>query len=82
MEKPEVKYPCCWGYKIIGNNQALLERVAAEVINDREYNLVLCKQSKTGKYASLEIKTKVLDESDRNKIFSDFSNHSDVKMVL
>ncbi len=82
MEKPKIKYPCYWGYKIIGNNQTSLEMVAAEVVNDREYNLVLSKQSKTGKYVSLEIKTRVLDESDRNKIFSDFNDHPAVKMVL
>lgn len=82
MKKPKIKYPCNWEYKIIGKNQKLLEAVAAEVVNDREYEFVLSKKSKTGKYLSLEIKTKVLDESDRNKIFSDFSNHSDVKLVL
>jgi putative lipoic acid-binding regulatory protein len=82
MKKPKIEYPCSWEYKIIGKNQEILEAVVAEVINDREYGLVLSKKSKTGKYLSLGVKTRVLDESDRNKIFSDFSNHSAVKMVL
>lgn len=82
MRKPEIEYPCYWEYKIIGESQKLLEGVVAEVVNDRDYNIVLSNQSRNKKYVSLEVKTKVLDESDRNKIFSDFSNHSEVKMVL
>ncbi|MCF7916375.1 MAG: DUF493 domain-containing protein [Candidatus Omnitrophica bacterium] len=82
MKKPVIKYPCDWEYKIIGKNQKILETVIAKVIDDRDYDLSLSKRSKTGKYVSLEVKTKVLNEADRNKIFSDFSSHSEVKMVL
>jgi uncharacterized protein len=82
MRKPEIEYPCYWEYKIIGENQKILEVVASEVVNDRDYDIILSNQSRNKKYVSLEVKTKVLDESDRNKIFSDFSSHSEVKMVL
>lgn len=82
MKKQKIEYPCFWEYKIIGQNQKILEAVVAEVVNDREYDLVVSKKSKTGKYLSLEVKTRVLDESDRNKIFSDFGNYAEVKIVL
>jgi hypothetical protein len=82
MKKPEIEYPCYWEYKIIGENQKILEVVISEVVNDRDYDIILSNQSRNKKYVSLEVKTKVLDESDRNKIFSDFSSHSEVKMVL
>ncbi|MCF7887900.1 MAG: DUF493 domain-containing protein [Candidatus Omnitrophica bacterium] len=82
MRKPEIEYPCYWEYKIIGENQKILEVVISEVVNDRDYDIILSNQSRNKKYVSLEVKTKVLDESDRNKIFSDFSSHSEVKMVL
>ncbi|MCF7871273.1 MAG: DUF493 domain-containing protein [Candidatus Omnitrophica bacterium] len=82
MEKPDINYPCDWGYKIIGKDERLLRKIAADVINDRDYSIILSRKSKAGNYVSLDIKTKVLDEADRNKIFSDLSSSSAVKIVL
>jgi putative lipoic acid-binding regulatory protein len=82
MKKPNIKYPCNWEYKIIGKSKEALEKIAAKLINDRDYDIKLSQKSKSGKYISLEVKIEVLDESDRNKIFSDFSNHPEIKMVL
>ncbi|MCF7873344.1 MAG: DUF493 domain-containing protein [Candidatus Omnitrophica bacterium] len=82
MKRPDIEYPCDWGYKIIGEDQELLKDTAAKIINDRDYTISVSGKSRTGKYTSLDIKTRVLDQSDRNKIFSDFSNHPSVKKVL
>ncbi|MFO8053171.1 MAG: DUF493 domain-containing protein [Candidatus Omnitrophota bacterium] len=82
MKRPDIKYPCDWDYRIIGEGERLLKDIAAKIINDRDYSISISRKSKTGKYTSLDVKTRVLDESDRNKIFSDFSNHPGVKMVL
>jgi len=82
MKKPKIKYPCNWGYRIVGECRKQLEEIVAQVISDRNFRITSAKKSRTGKYISLEVKTEVSGESDRNKIFSGLRQHPDVKIVL
>lgn len=82
MQKPTINYPCFWEYKIIGPEQASLEQAAAEVIGERDYLITSLKKSSRGRYSSLNLRVKVLDESDRNSIFSAFSCHDKIKIVF
>lgn len=82
MENFNIKYPCYWEYKIIGESLEALKKAAAEVLGSKKYNINLSNKSKTGKYFSLELKVKVADKAERNKIFSCLGGHSGVKVIL
>ncbi len=36
-QKPEIEYPCSWGFKLIGRDRDVIKGVIREIISDREY---------------------------------------------
>jgi putative lipoic acid-binding regulatory protein len=80
--KPDIDYPTSWGYKIIGRDLDELKTAIAEIMGDREHQLTAGHASKTGKFHSCNTHCIVADEEDRNQIFSAFSEHPSVKMVI
>ena len=81
-EKPEINYPCEWGYKIIGTSDSRLEACVFEIIGSREYTIGKGKSSSKGKFYALTATCEVASEEDRNAIFKAFQDHCDVKMVI
>ena len=81
-ERPEIEYPCEWGYKIIGKDRDALEAVIVEIMAKRDYTKREGNTSSKGKFHSLSIQCQVESEEDRNAIFKAFQDHDDVKMVI
>jgi len=81
-QKIELTYPCSWSYKLIGYEQEAIEEAVNDVIDDRERSLAHSYNSKGGKYISMNLKLLVHNEDDRNFIYEELKQHSNIKMVL
>ena len=81
-EKPQIDYPCEWGYKIIGTDRLKLEAVVFEVMGNRDYKQKGGNSSSKGKFHSLSTSCNVTSQEDRDSIFKAFQEHKDVKMVI
>jgi putative lipoic acid-binding regulatory protein len=81
-ERPEIEYPCEWGYKLIGRDKVKLEACIFDIVGERAYKTKAGNSSSKGKFHSINMTCKVESEGDRNRIFKAFSDHEDVKMVI
>jgi len=94
-ETLELTYPCSWEYKLIAGEKEALQKAIHEVILQREqkvngeareaaqgYTLSHSKNSKGGKYISMNLELLVHNEDDRNFIYEALKAHQNVKMVL
>jgi len=81
-EKLKLQYPCNWSYKLIATEVKALKNAISEVIDEREHDLTHSKNSKGGKYISMNLDMLVHNEDDRNFIFEALKKHQDIKMVL
>lgn len=81
-QRPDIEYPCEWGYKIIGVSKELLEACVFEVMGKRDYTIAKGKSSSNGKFYALTATCEVASQEDRNIIFKAFQDHKDVKMVI
>jgi putative lipoic acid-binding regulatory protein len=80
--KPEINYPCQWGYKIIGRDTEALKACISGVMGDKEHLVAPGNVSKTGKFHTFNISCEVEDEEERNRLFQAFGEHDAVKMVI
>jgi putative lipoic acid-binding regulatory protein len=78
----ELTYPCNWCYKVIATEEAALKKAVHDVIDEREHKLTLSKNSKGGKYVSMNLDLLVHNEDDRTFIYDALKKHQDIKMVL
>jgi len=81
-EKPQIEYPCEWGYKIIGTDKLKLEASIFEVMGVRDYKTPTENTSSKGKFHALTTACQVVSQADRDAIFKAFQNHEAVKMVI
>lgn len=89
-DKPEINYPCLWGYKVIGTDEAALrlavETCLAECFSDepvcRPYELGFSRVSDGGKYVSLSLSLEVRDEDERNTLFRALADRPEVRMLI
>ena len=81
-KKPEITYPCEWGYKVIGVDKLKLETAIFEIMGERDYQKKAGNTSSKGKFHSLNARCQVNSEADRDAIFKAFQEHDDVKMVI
>ena len=81
-EKLELTYPCSWAYKLIAGEKEALEKAIHDVILGREHKLTHSKNSKGGKYISMNLELLVHNEDDRNFIYEALKAHQNIKMVL
>lgn len=80
--KPEISYPCRWGYKIIGRDKAALKACIAEVMGDKEHLFAPGNASKTGKFHTCNASCTVDSQEERDTLFKAFADHEAVKMVM
>ena len=64
-EKLELTYPCSWSYKLIAGEKEALEQAIRDVIDEREHKLTHSKNSKGGKYISMNLDLLVHNEDHR-----------------
>ena len=81
-EKLKLTYPCSWAYKLISGEKEALEKAIHDVILEREHKLTHSKNSKGGKYVSMNLELLVHNEDDRNFIYEALKAHQNIKMVL
>ncbi|MDD2653230.1 MAG: DUF493 domain-containing protein [Sulfurimonas sp.] len=81
-EKLELTYPCSWSYKLIASEVEALKQAIRDVISEREHKLTHSKNSKGGKYISMNLDMLVHNEDDRNFIYEALKAHQHIKMVL
>ena len=81
-EKPQIEYPCEWGYKIIGTDKIKLEATVFDIVGTRAYKTKGGNTSSKGKFHSLSMSCRVESQGDRDAIFKAFQEHDDVKMVI
>lgn len=82
QEKPQIDYPCEWGFKLIGKDQKALEETIADILSHKEYRCHFGNASRNGKFISYNAYCEVDDETERNTIFKAFESHKDVNMVM
>ncbi|MEA1919300.1 MAG: DUF493 domain-containing protein [Campylobacterota bacterium] len=80
--KLELEYPCQWRYKIVGEAKELMIEAVCDVISEKEHTIEDSKQSKTGKYTSMNLDLLVHNEEERNFIYEALKAHQHIKMVL
>jgi len=89
-KKLEIEYPCPWDFKIIGTSEdemrAAVQVSLKEALNgasgEREFELGTSRTSNGGKYISLRLNLMVLDESERNSIFSSLASQPEIRIVI
>ena len=82
MEKPEIKYPCKWSFRIIGPDRELMREAVKGYMGNSEYTLSDSNVSRSGKYVSLNLETNVHDEKNRNLIYTDLKKFPSIKMIM
>jgi putative lipoic acid-binding regulatory protein len=82
VEKLELDYPSNWAYKLIASETDALKKAIHDVIDEREHRLTHSRNSKGGKYVSMNLELLVHSEDDRNFIYEALKAHSNIKMVL
>jgi putative lipoic acid-binding regulatory protein len=80
--KPDIAYPCPWGYKVIGSDVERLRSAIAEVIQERPHTVTPSNKSLTGKYHCLDVEIVVTSEECRLEIYESLRKHPAVKVVL
>ena len=89
-ERPQIEYPCPWDYKIIGTSedalrgavQVCLARTLNQAPGAREFELGMSRTSNGGKYISLNLNLMVMDEVERNEIFTSLAGHPEIRIVI
>ncbi|MCH9740003.1 MAG: DUF493 domain-containing protein [Epsilonproteobacteria bacterium] len=81
-KKPDIEYPCQWGYKLIGTDKAKLETCIFDVMAHRDYKCKVGNTSSKGKFISMNTSCEVSSQEERDALFKAFQDHCDVKMVI
>jgi uncharacterized protein len=82
MNQTLIDYPCEWSYRIIGSDEHLLRKAAKSAVGNKKYTLSVSNRSSGGKYQSLNLELRVVDESERLRIFDNLKNEAAIKFVL
>lgn len=80
--KININYPCRWGYKVIGWDEALMRRAISEIMTTEACTICLSNKSTKGTYLSLNVDVTVFDEMHRIAICRKLQQHPDIKLVL
>jgi putative lipoic acid-binding regulatory protein len=82
VKKTQIDYPCEWSYRIIGSDEHLLREAAKSAVGNKKYTLSVSNRSSGGKYQSLNLELRVIDESERLRIFENLKNEAAINFVL
>jgi uncharacterized protein len=81
-KKPEIEYPCTWGYKVIGSDVDNILSAVEDSALGLEYSVKPSNVSKTGKYYSFNIEMEVPNEVVRDLVFENLQKNENIKYVL
>lgn len=80
--KPNIKYPCDWHYKVIGTDADEMIKAIELAVDGIDYKISSSNVSSKGNYFSLNLKVFVTSEAIRDIIFLKLKDNEFVKMVL
>ena len=82
--KPQkiIKYPIKWRYKVIGTNELEIINAVEDVLLNFNYSIKPSKKSSKGNFLSYEISLTVENQEQRDSIFNDLKNHTNIKYVI
>jgi uncharacterized protein len=80
--KPEIEYPCNWGYKVIGSDVDEILSAIEDSALGLKYSITPSNVSKTGKYYSFNIEMEVPNEVVRDLVFEKLQKSEHIKFVL
>jgi uncharacterized protein len=78
----QIEYPCEWVYKILGVDADRMKIAVSSIVQLKASVIEKSRESKGGKYVSLNVKLIVHSEIERKEIFGLLGQKSDIKMVL
>jgi uncharacterized protein len=81
-QKPEITYPCSWGYRVIGTEAAPMKNAIESVVASKKYKLKDSNKSSGGKYISMALSLIVDSEEERLSIYESLKASDEIKMVL
>lgn len=89
-QRPQIEYPCQWGFKIIGNDEQSVREGIRECLREclepeqpeRPVQIGGGRTSSGGKYVSVSLSLEVRDEQERNTLFRALADRPEVKMVI
>ena len=82
MPEPKIEYPRTWAFKVIGEDPGRILEAIGRVLADREYECEPSNLSRTGKYRSFSLHTRVESEQDRDRVFFALRDDEAVTVVL
>ncbi len=82
QERPDIKYPCDWVYKVIGEDCTLLKNAIEECCAPAKVTITYSHASSKGKYHSLNAELVVQDEEQRLQIYNSLKASPIVRIVL
>ena len=81
-QKPEITYPCSWGYRVIGTEAAPMKNAIESVVSQKKYKLKDSNKSSGGKYVSMALSLVVDSEEERLSIYESLKASDEIRMVL
>lgn len=81
-QKVKIDYPCSWSYRLIGVSEDTIIEAVQDILKEKDYTLEASNASKSGKYISMNLLTKVMNEQERLDIFHAFKQHKKIHYVL
>ncbi len=81
-QKPEITYPCSWGYRVIGTEASPMKNAIESVVSAKKYKLKDSNTSSGGKYVSMALSLVVDSEEERLSIYESLKASDEIRMVL
>jgi putative lipoic acid-binding regulatory protein len=81
-QRPQIDYPCEWGYKVIGTDVDKILFAIEEAAFGLKYSVTPSNVSKNGKYFSLNFIIEVPNEVVRDLVYEKLKKNPYIKIVL
>jgi len=90
QRKPQIDFPCRWGYKVIGIDTEAVAEAARECValclgseqGERDVRLEPSRTSGGGKYVSWSLTLRVDNLAERDELFAALADHAAVRVVI
>jgi len=80
--KPDIRYPTTWGYRIVGPSEEDIRALVGEVVGESEHELLMGNESSGGKYVSMNLRLLVESEAERLRVYEQLQASEAVRLVL
>ncbi|GHV59951.1 hypothetical protein FACS1894103_4410 [Campylobacterota bacterium] len=80
--KPQIDYPCEWGYHLIGRGAGAVTVAALSAVGGRAHTLTAGHTSSKGTFVSLHLRVTVGSEEERLAIFDALRTDKAILQVL